>query len=379
MLECYDADLDALADLAGDFDFLSTIEREAWISRQWTEIAAATGWADELDTAIAGLRRGRIGLADVSATALAAFRRVARGRLEDESRSDRARVRAEVLGTIGAGPGEDLWRAELDVTSVASGVCYGLTQWRPRPPTVKASQLVGVAPGVAGGSEGGAKTPSKGLAAEPRPDVVTLPQRAFLADAGPSYFGPPIPSTLLHRPGCGWQTPLRLCLGTFPWVYGHRLQAPAPGLGWRSTAAHQPAAVALEIASGLWQPSGNLRQDAREVAAQWKHWRAATAPLVGSLPAAEGSVQRAGGLYRRGMVLEVFQGSEELVGLNGPRGFVCAAAYNFVQRRYAAFFAMRRALVRARAKLIPELRGILNANPDPCLRQQVFLAQVFGG
>ena len=48
-------------------------------------------------------------------------------------------------------------------------------------------------------------------------------------------------------------------------------------------------------------------------------------------------------------------------------------------RRYAAFFAMRRALVRARAKLIPELRGLLNANPDPCLRQQVFLAHVFGG
>ena len=86
MLECYDAELDALADLAGDFDFLSTIEREAWISRQWTEIAAATGWADELDTAIAGLRRGRLRDPGSSAWGSAA-RMLARDR-----RAARARV-----------------------------------------------------------------------------------------------------------------------------------------------------------------------------------------------------------------------------------------------------------------------------------------------
>ncbi|HRI10568.1 MAG TPA: hypothetical protein PKW35_22260, partial [Nannocystaceae bacterium] len=100
LLSCYDPELDALADLAGDFDYLSTVEREAWSARQWTEMAAAMGWSDALDQAIAGLRRSRMGLADVSATALTTFAGVAKELREDEARADRAKMRAEALTAI---------------------------------------------------------------------------------------------------------------------------------------------------------------------------------------------------------------------------------------------------------------------------------------
>ena len=50
-LLCYgdDLQLDALADLAVDFDYLSTIERETWLARQWREIAGTMGWLDILE------------------------------------------------------------------------------------------------------------------------------------------------------------------------------------------------------------------------------------------------------------------------------------------------------------------------------------------
>lgn len=357
VLTCYDPELDALADLAGDFDYLSTVEREAWTARQWTEVAAAMGWSDALDQALAGLRRSRIGLADVGATALTTFAGVAKALREDDARVDRAKMRAEALAAIRATSPTNLWRVELDVGGLPGGACYGLAQWRP--------QVGGLSAGMQ--SRGGgvlAPAPSGGSGGR---NVVVLPQRIFLAEAGPNYFGGPAPEMVMHQAGCGWQTPLRLSLGTFPWVYGHRLQAPAPGLGWRSSGAHVPSLAALEIASDFWEADGNLRQDARDVVAHWRQWRAATAGPLAMVPTANGE-HRPGVAYRRGLLLEVFQGSEELAGLNGPRGFVCVAAFNFIQRRFAGFFALRRALVRARAKLPAQLRTLITQNPDPCLQ-----------
>ena len=80
-----------------------------------------------------------------------------------------------------------------------------------------------------------------------------------------------------------------------------------------------------------------------------------------------GSDKRVGAVYQRGLLLEVYQGSAELAGLSGARGFVCAAAYNFIQRRYAAFFCMRRALLRAYSGLVPELKALVAKNADPCV------------
>jgi hypothetical protein len=51
----------------------------------------------------------------------------------------------------------------------------------------------------------------------------------------PGYFGdgwPGPPPRAESR--CGWETPLVLHFGTFPWVYSSRLDATGPGLRWVS-------------------------------------------------------------------------------------------------------------------------------------------------
>ncbi len=372
-LDCYGPEIGALANIAGDFDFLSTIEREAWIARQWAEVAESMGWAGALEAALERIRRTRIGLADTSAVAIAAYRQVALAEREEPAFGERARVRQEVLRALVA-RSPNVWRLEVDAASLPSGICFGgTTRGGGRPSGGLVERLLDRQ-----GASGRAPQGSGRYVGE-KPKTGGPARRAFIADSGPSYFWPAAPRVLVYRPGCGNDAPLRLSLGTFPWVYGHRLQAPAPGSLWRSDAgAHSPAAVALEIASSLWQPAGNLRQDAREVVAHWRHWRDTTGALLDEIPAV-GEVARSGDcLYRRGHLLEVCQGSLELVGLNGPRGFICAAAFNAIQRRFAAFFAMRRALVRARARLPSELRRALNNNPDPCLRGQLNIAAVLG-
>jgi hypothetical protein len=87
-ITCYDPELDSFADdLAGDFDYLSTLDREAWIANQWTGIAAAMGWSEALDKTLAGLRRSRMGLADLSTAALGAYAEFVDHQREDESGS----------------------------------------------------------------------------------------------------------------------------------------------------------------------------------------------------------------------------------------------------------------------------------------------------
>ena len=352
-LLCYgdDLQLDALADLAVDFDYLSTIERETWLARQWREIAGAMGWLDILELQIEALKKTNLGLAGLDAAARSAFSSFMSGVKDTEGGGERAKVRQDVLMALQT-PGASLWHASSETSTLPGGVCYGLPQWKPQQPPKQIGELA-------------AKTPP------PQPKnggvVMQTPERAFLADAGPSYFWGPIPTTVTNLPGCGWQTPLRLSLGTFPWVYGHRLQAPAPGLSWRSGDTAKPAATALQIATGMWQPAGNLREDGGAVADAWRFWMSTTEPLASRLPPWTGSELRVGAVYQRGLLLEVYQGSDELAGLSGPRGFVCAAAYNFIQRRYAAFFCMRRALLRAHAGLLPELKALINQSSDPCV------------
>jgi hypothetical protein len=350
-LSCYRAELDGFADLAGDFDFLSTQERESWLARQWGRMADAGGWRAELDLTVQKLTQSQVGLVSLYASAVAAFTAFIRREREDASRSARATVRSQVLLALRSKNSAAQWRVEAAVESLPSGACYPRAQWKPK--TDLAAK------------EGEKKAPAK--------EVSVLPARAFLEDAGPSYFWTPAPTTLLLNLGCGWDTPLRLSLGTFPWVYGDRLQAPAPGLAWKSNDKDDPAPLALRIAAGLWHAEGNLDTDAREVVSAWTHWRATTRPLVEVLPAWPADAPESGAVYRDGERLRVHEGDDRLVGVNGPRGFICVAAYNFIQEQFAAFFAMRRAALRARKNLSPELRQALIDNPDPCVRQQIGL------
>jgi hypothetical protein len=361
-LSCYSAELDGFADLAGDFDFLSTQEREGWLAGQWSRIANAGGWREEFDATVDKLTQSQLGLVSLYQSALAAFTSFIRREREGVARAERATVRSKVLLKIRASASAALWRVETDASSLPSGACYGRAEWQ------------GAAKDVQGVAEKVGDDPQANPA--PGDEFKVLPHRAFLSDAGPSYFWTPAPTTLLLNLGCGWDTPFRLSLGTFPWVYGDRLQAPAPGLSWRSNAKDDPAPLALRIAAGMWHPEGNLDTDAREVAAAWKHWRATTAPLVAAMPSWPADNPQPGTVFRDGERLRVFDGDEALAGVNGPRGFICVAAYNFIQGRFAAFFAMRRALLRARKNLAPELRKALIANPDPCVKQQLGVASL---
>ena len=359
ILDCYDDALDSFTDdLAGDFEFLSSSEREAWLAQQWAKVAEGGGWGDAFSRMLTNLQQSQLGLVSIESAALSAFSSFIRREREEPGRSDRALVRASVLEALQEKSPAHLWRVETDPGGLPSGACYGRALWRPAPLNAK--------DGVLAGQPGGVKAEKAGEGAQ----VTVLPQPTFLADAGPSYFWDPAPPSMALNLGCGWSTALRLSLGTFPWVYGHRLQAPAPGLAWRSNSTKHPAPVAMRIAAGMWHPDGNLRTDARDVVSAWKHWRDATQPLVAALPA----VATPGKVFRDGERLVADPVSAEVAGINGPRGFVCVAAYNFVQERFAAFFAMRRALLRSRRHLTPELRQLLMTNKDPCVRQQLGVA-----
>ncbi|MCY1004448.1 hypothetical protein OV079_02460 [Nannocystis pusilla] len=121
----------------------------------------------------------------------------------------------------------------------------------------------------------------------------------------------------------------------------------------------------------LFEPAGNLRQDARQVAAIYEHFAAHTAPLVVRLPVYEPGRAVAGQLYRRAGFLYVHQGSLHLEGLSGPRGRIAAPAYNYILRRFACFFAVRRAALRALIALPSDVQRIAEASSDPCVRQRV--------
>ncbi len=77
-----------------------------------------------------------------------------------------------------------------------------------------------------------------------------------------------------------------------------------------------------------------------------------------------------GQLYPRGGLLHVHQGSLQVAGIDGPRGRLPAAAYNYIVQRFASFFAVRRATLRALA-WAPEMKRLVATTSDPCLRAQV--------
>jgi hypothetical protein len=243
----------------------------------------------------------------------------------------RSQILAETLHFLpsllarGQASGE-LWRVAADPTTLAAGACY---------------------------DDGGQL------------------RRAFYPDTAPGYFGDgwtgPPPRA---ESACGWTTPLVLHLGTFPWVYSTRIDGPAIGARWASGEL-QPALTGMRAMASLLEPGGNLRQDARQVAAIYQHFALHTAPLVARLPVYQPGRAEAGKLYRRAGFLYVHQGSLHLAGLMGPRGRIAAPAYNYILRRFACFFAVRRAALRALIALPSDVQRIAESSTDPCLRQHV--------
>ncbi|MCB9702142.1 MAG: hypothetical protein H6711_09625 [Myxococcales bacterium] len=326
-LSCYGEKVAELADRVGDFDLRSPMDVHSWYRVEWEAIAETIGFVQELDVALAAVRMVRDRVAATGAAAVQAFSswlRAQRPTLEDGE----ARVQEAVLGQVIAAGRErgELWRVSADPTSLAGGACFG---------------------------EG------------PRS------RRVFYPDTPAGYFGEgwsgPPPRA---ESACGWQTPLVLHVGTFPWVYSSRLAGAGPGVRWASGGV-QPAVAGLRAMAGMLEPGENLRQDARQVAVIFEHFAAQTAPLVDRLPEYLPGRGKPGQLYRKGGFLYVHQGSLHVVGLDGPRGRIAAPAYNYVLRRFACFFAVRRAALRALLALPSEVQRIAERSTDPCLRAVV--------
>lgn len=336
-IACYGPEAVQVAAIAGDFDLMSQGERDAWSFRVWQQVADVLGWSRGLEAAAVAARRSRVRLAGLHEAALGAWGTWARGLagppMVAPSRATLAQVRAGAIRTMvtaGAARGST-WTVQADPAGLTGGACY---------PHQKISE------------------------------AITM-RRAFEVDTGPGYFADaitgPRPAT---ESACGWTGPVRLSLGTFPWVYGGMLGRHAPGLSWQTDEGSTPAALAMKVAASMWTPLGNLRQDARIVAAQLQHFRRHTDPLIEDLPVWEvkGRPRPAGQLYRRAGLLHVPQGSLEIAALVGPLGEVAAPAYNYIVQRFAAFFAMRRAVLRARAAWTPDMQRAAAESPDPCLR-----------
>ena len=332
-LTCYGDDIAALADLAGDFDLRSPVDTRTWYVREWEAMGEALGFAHHLAAELASRRNAgdwSQATAEAGVSAFAAWlrqrnRAAQRVGVTDKHAAAQASVIAQMID-IGRARGE-LWRVTVDPTTLETGACY--------------------------------EDESGGWS------------RAFYPDTAPGYFGDgwsgPPPRA---ESRCGWQTPLVLHFGTFPWVYSSRLDAAGPGLRWSSESA-APAVDAFRVMASTLQPEVNLRQDARQVAAIYRHFRSQTAPLLARVPVFRPGQIRVGQLYRQSGYLRVHQGSLEVAALAGPRGHLPATAYNHIVRRFAAFFAVRRATVRALTTWAPEMARMVASSTDPCLRAQV--------
>jgi hypothetical protein len=325
-LTCYGDDIKALADLAGDFELRSPMDATTWYRREWQAIADVLGFAQQLTAMPTAVDTTTDRVAAMNTTGLAALERALQGR-RSGVRDEQARVQFAALRQLvsAAASHGELWRVSADPTALQTGACY---------------------------PEGGRSL------------------RAFYPDTAPGYFGDGWPGPPPRaESACGWTTPLVLHLGTFPWVYSSRLEAVGPGMRWAASTSN-PALLGLQIAVSLLEPRTNLQQDARQVAAIFHHFSTQTAPLMARVPLYQPGRAAVGHLYRRGGFLYVHQGSIHVAGLDGPRGHIAAPAYNYIVRRFASFFAVRRATLRALPNLGPEIQQLAQSAADPCLRQQ---------
>ena len=284
-----------------------------WFDAEWDAIAQSLGFVQQF------IRAKGPSSAQRAAAAYTAMLRADRPGESDAH----GLAQTTILKSLTAGT-SSRWRVVADPTTLAGGACY---------------------------NEGATAT------------------RAFYPDTAPGYFGagwsgpPPRASS-----ACGWTTPLVLHLGTFPFVYSSRLDGRGPGTRWSSSTA-LPAAVGLQVATSLLEPATNLQEDARTVGDILDHFIVSTTALIETVPAMPAK-PRLGVLYQRGGVLIAHQGSLEVHGFTGPRGRLSAVAYNYVMRRFAAFFAVRRAALRSLVTLSAATRQRALASDDPFLRQQ---------
>ncbi|MBZ5709657.1 hypothetical protein [Nannocystis pusilla] len=325
---CYGPEVEAVADLAGDLGPFSSTNFANFNLRQWLDVAGTLGFGPALVAAVDQLRNQRDGLLALTPTALYTFDRWFNALPRASSatvplavRTARAKARHDVLFTYAAARRTRGWFIDERASDLAGGASFS-------------------------------------------PEGTTLSGRAFYNDVASSFLHP-------HRitdeaPVGAWQSRVLLSLGTFPWVYGTRLYASAPALAWEPAGGWSPALTGMALCADMWQPDTNLVQDAREVVVRYQHFRKTCDEALRDVPNYDARIAIPGRLYREGLLLRADQTSLSVITLSTPLGPLNAVAYNYVTRRFAAFFALRRALLAA-PRLGPELVVSIAKNPDPCL------------
>jgi hypothetical protein len=326
---CYGPDIEALADEDGGIETVTTEGILEFGLRQWKDVAATLGFTTPLARVLSGIQHARGGLLGLHATALAAFEawhkeRPVSPKIPPAVRALRARARQDVLlGYAGQHP-DRLWMIDEPAPLLQHGACFE------------------------------------------RGPATALSGRAFQDDSAATYFHPA--RTGKPQPPCGWEGPVFLSLGTFPWVYGGRLYQTPPGLDWDAAGGYSPAGIAMRLCASLWQPEGNLRQDARAIVFAYRHYRQASEKALGDVPPWNPKTAVPGELYRQGLTLRAEQASLQTFTRTSPFGPLAASAHNYIIRRFAAFFALRRSLLLNAQRLSAEQKQAIEANADPCLR-----------
>jgi len=339
-LDIYDLQLDDLADLADDFEASTHAGVENWVKAQWQRTANVLGFRESFDRLARGRRRSRD--YSTSAVGLRAFYAYLT-RLDGATEPDLARIRHQSLTALRRIDPANLWITDIDSRRLPESACFDA------PGQVVRDERPG---------------PIEQLLFSTAPAVQVMPRkRVFKSDVSASYFHPKDKQDPAGKPRdvgpCIYR--VRLSLGTFPFVYGDNLADPT-GLYWYSHKDWRPALEAMRIASRFWTQEGNLAQDARTVLRQYKHFRITTARILNRrLP---------GGRDARTGVLRPANKRKRVA---APRGPIHVNAYNSVLYSFAAFFAARRAYLRAPRALSPETWRAVKANPDPVLHEQLGL------
>lgn len=326
---CYGPDIEALADVDGGIEAVTTEAILEFGLRQWKDVAATLGFVTPLAKVLGGIQHARGGLLGLHATALAAFEmwqkeQSVSPKIPPAVRAVRARARQEVLLGYAAQRPDRLWTLDEAAPLLPHGACFE------------------------------------------RGPATALSGRTFLDDSAANYFH--AARTGNAQSSCGWESSVFLSLGTYPWVYGGRLHQTPPGLDWDAASGYSPAGVAMRLCASLWQPEGNLRQDARPIVFAYRHYRLASDKALASVPAWTPQAAVPGELYRQGLLLRAEQASLQTFTLTSPFGPLAASAHNYIVRRFAAFFALRRSLLLNAGRLVAEHKQVIGANPDPCLR-----------
>lgn len=333
-LALYDLDLDQLADTAGDFDATNFEASERFVRKQWYRYADAFRFRKLLDRQLAQRDRRR---SFVNAEALTAFATWHRTQPQKHPNPELARVRYAALMSIRQSQ-QQRWLTDIISTELPESGCVdssGSFDPKPPPRAQPSSPLRRILN----------MQQEASLAVQPR-------ERIFRADVTRSYF-----HDKDERRGRDCVYPVKLSLGTFPYVYGGQLGSRAPGLQWASHGEWQPAVEAMRIASGFWSQTSNLRQDARLVVAQWRRFRQRTARVLDRhLP---GARDPATGIIKTRVAEQT---------INAPHGLLSVRAYRLVLGNFAAFFAARRAFLRSPLAFVPATQKAIHENPDPVLR-----------